>query len=75
MVTDRLEHPDMPGPSNEGAALVMGNTERQWHASYWPNKKLKLGQKAVDDMEVYRQQQLQHLGYAAPTNQGQAGNA
>jgi hypothetical protein len=62
-VTDRLENPDRPGPSNEGAALIMGNSEKQWQASYWPNKMQKLAEGAVHDMGMYRSSLLAEAGY------------
>jgi hypothetical protein len=62
-VTDRLENPDRPGPSNEGAAIIMGNSVRQWQATYWPNKIQKLAQGAAEDMEAYRQGLLADEGY------------
>jgi hypothetical protein len=62
-VADRLENPDRPGPSNEGAAIIMGNSVRQWQASYWPNKQQKLAHGAAADMEVYRQGLLADAGY------------
>lgn len=62
-VSDRLENPDRPGPSNEGAAIIMGNSVRQWHASYWPNKQQKLADGAAKDMATYRKNLLQEAGY------------
>ncbi len=57
-VTDRLERPDVPGPSNEGAAIIMGNSVRQWHASYWPTRRQTQARQAVEGMEAYRQHLL-----------------
>ncbi len=54
-VTDRLEHPDRPGPSNEGAAIIMGNSVQRWYDSYWPRRRHTLSRKAVADMAAYRQ--------------------
>jgi len=57
-VEDRLSRPDRPGPDNDGAAMVMGNTVRQWHQSYWPNRKAKLARDATRSMAKYRKSLL-----------------
>ena len=54
-VTDRLERPHVPGPSNEGAAIIMGNSVRQWHASYHPGKRQKQANNAVQALGAYRE--------------------
>jgi hypothetical protein len=58
-VTDRLENPEQPGPDNEGAALVMGNSVRQWHQSYWPTRRQSLADGAGQAMQGYREGLLQ----------------
>ena len=45
--TDRLLNPDIPGPSNEGAAMLMNNTVGQWRASYAPNARQATAEAAV----------------------------
>jgi hypothetical protein len=62
-VTDRLEDPDRPGPDNEGAATIMGNSVAQWEASYYKNKRIKLAQKATRAMGSYRASHLKEAGY------------
>jgi hypothetical protein len=54
-VTDRMENPERPGPSNEGASIIMGNSVRQWHASYWPTKRQTQVGEATGAMQVYRE--------------------
>ena len=39
-ITDRLTNADVPGPENQAAALAMGNTEKQWHRTYFPGYSL-----------------------------------
>lgn len=62
-MADRLENPERPGPSNEGAAIIMGNSVGQWFQSYWPNKMRRLAEKATQDMNGYRQSLLDEAGY------------
>jgi hypothetical protein len=64
-VTDRMEDPDRPGPSNEGAATIMGNSVRQWGASYFKNKKIKQAKAASKEMAAYRRSHLVQQGYEA----------
>lgn len=68
-VTDRMEQPDRPGPNNDGAATIMGNSVRQWHESYWPNKRRKLAQQAADEMDQYRSSLLDEGGYQPPADE------
>ena len=61
--THRLEHPEVPGPSNEHAAIVMGNSVEAWVKHYHRNHQNWAAQEAVDNMAVYRVavlQQVQH---------------
>jgi hypothetical protein len=58
-VTDRLQNPDTPGPSNEGAAIIMGNSVPTWEASYHNNRRAWLADKAAADAEKYRQACMQ----------------
>jgi hypothetical protein len=58
MVTDRLENPDRAGPSNDGAAILMGTSVAQWHASYWKTKRSTLATRAAGDMANYRAELL-----------------
>lgn len=52
--THRLEHPEVPGPSNEHAAVVMGNSVEAWVKHYHRNHQNWAAQEAVDNMAVYR---------------------
>jgi hypothetical protein len=36
----------------------MGNSVRQWHASYWPTRRQTQARQAVEGMEAYRQHLL-----------------
>lgn len=53
-VEDRLDHPDRPGPSNEDAAHVMGNSVRAWKEHYHTSYEAKAATRAVDSMAEYR---------------------
>lgn len=64
-VSDRMDNPDIPGPSNEGAAIIMGNSVPTWEASYWKNKRVKQATKAGQDMGKYRDHHLREEGYYA----------
>lgn len=52
-VTDRLENPGRPGPSNEGAAIIMGNSVPRW-VTYWKTRRQTLSGRAAGDMAAYR---------------------
>jgi hypothetical protein len=54
MVTDRMENPDRPGPSNEGAALIMGNSVPTWESVYWKRRRQVQVEQATDAMQAYR---------------------
>jgi hypothetical protein len=59
MVTDRKEHPERPGPCDEGAAIIMGNTARPtWDNSYWYRRRQALAEQAAANMGVYRSELL-----------------
>lgn len=53
-VTDRLENPDMPGPDDEHAAVVMGNSVKAWRKHYHTMHQHYGAQAAVDKMDNYR---------------------
>jgi hypothetical protein len=53
-VTHRRDKPSIPGPSDECAACVMGNSTQQWTRRYDLNARRRMGQAAIDDMELYR---------------------
>lgn len=41
-IGDRMEHPEVQGPSNQAAAWAMGNSEVVWLKSYYPIYKRKM---------------------------------
>ena len=53
-VTDRMENPERAGPSDEGAAIIMGNSVGAWNTHYWKNKRARLADDASQQMEAYR---------------------
>jgi hypothetical protein len=57
-VKDRMEEPEVPGPDNEGAAIIMGNTPRQWDMVYWKDKRQVLANKAVQKLSAYREAKM-----------------
>jgi hypothetical protein len=62
-VSDRMENPEVPGPSNEGAAVIMGNSVRTWEATYWKNKRMRQAKQAAKEMGKYRDHHLKAMGY------------
>lgn len=54
-VTDRLERPERPGPSPEGAAIIMGNSVPTWHRSYWGRGRTVQADQAARMQEAYRE--------------------
>ena len=71
-VEDRLDHPDRPGPSNEDAAHVMGNSVRAWKEHYHTSFEAKAATRAVDSMAEYRLALgAQPLGLQQPQQQPQ----
>lgn len=52
--TDRLLNPDIPGPNDYGAAMMMNHTPEQWKASYAPNARIAAGAAAVAAGKKYR---------------------
>jgi hypothetical protein len=57
-ITDRMENPCTPGPSNQGAAVIMGNSVGTWDRAYWKNKRLREAEQAGKAMAVYRESLL-----------------
>ena len=53
-VTDRMENPDVPGPADEHAAVVMGNSVKAWRKHYHTMHEQHGSQAAVDGMQNYR---------------------
>ena len=43
----------MPRETWEGAAIVMGNSVRQWKPSYWPSRKKRLVDNVVETYSEY----------------------
>ena len=64
--TDRQANPGIPGPSPEGAAMLMNNTPKQWRASYTPNVRVATAAAAAAAAPLYRQH---HLNLAAASRQ------
>lgn len=54
-VSDRLENPHRAGPNNRGAAIIMGNQEKQWLDSYWKNQKIRVVNEATQQLGRYRE--------------------
>lgn len=53
--SDRLLNPDIPGPSNEAAAMLMNNTPKQWKKVYAPNARIATAAAGVSDAyHLYR---------------------
>ncbi len=69
-ISDRIEAPDRPGPSNEGAAILMGNSVRQWFMSYAPNLRHHQARQASEDMAAYRASLLAEERTEAMRRQG-----
>ena len=53
-VTERRSDDAVPGPSDRGAAMVMGHSDRQWTNWYDVKFHAKLAQHAVDAMKLWR---------------------
>lgn len=62
-VSDRLERPDRPGPSHEGAAIIMGNSVATWNRNYWQRGRLVQADQAARMQGQYRRSLLQEAGY------------
>ena len=58
----RLEHPEVPGPSHEHAAVVMGNSVTAWKRHYHTMHDHLGAQQAVDRMTQYREACLKAMG-------------
>ena len=61
-VTERRSDNAAPGPSDRGAAMVMGHSTRQWDDWYDVKFHAKLAQHAVDAMQSWRNAMLQGAG-------------
>lgn len=61
-VTERCSDNPAPGPSDRGAAMVMGHSTRQWLDWYDVKFHAKLAQHAVDAMKAWRHAMLQGGG-------------
>ena len=57
-VTERRSDDAAPGPSDRGAAMVMGHSDRQWTNWYDVRFHAKLAQHAVDAMKLWRSAML-----------------
>jgi hypothetical protein len=66
-VEDRLDNPGVPGPSHEDAAMVMGNSLRQWKTKYHRTYAAKRAQQAVQDMKQYREACMERVKASKPT--------
>ena len=61
----RMENPEVPGPSNEHAAVVMGNSVTAWRRHYHTMHDHLGAQQAVDRMTAYREACLKAMGAKA----------
>ncbi len=53
--SDRMENPDVPGPSNDGAAAAAANSFSAWTRYYAKHYKGMRAQQAVNAMKEYRE--------------------
>ena len=68
-VVDRRSQPSMPGPVDEHAAVVMGNSTQQWdHGIYDVSQFETAAQHAVDGMSAWRSAHQQQFAAAACTS-------
>ena len=58
-VDERASNSAAAGPSNQGAAMVMGHSEQQWHNWYDLQFHPRLAQNAVNSMQLWRTAMLQ----------------
>ena len=58
-VDERSSDGAVAGPSNQGAAMVMGHSENQWRRWYDLQYHPRLAQNAVNDMQLWRAAMLQ----------------
>ena len=65
-VEERQSNSAAAGPSNEGAAMVMGHSVKQWHKWYDMQYHPRMAQNAVDGMQSWRAAMLQSRTPAAP---------
>ncbi len=54
-VHHRLEHDDIPGPSHEDAAKIMGNSVQQWRKSYHTTANALAAKRAVPGQQAWRE--------------------
>lgn len=57
-VTNRMEHPEQPGPSNAAAAIIMGNSEREWREAYHPHHRAQQAAAAIKASKAWAAAQL-----------------
>lgn len=50
-----MERPERPGPSPEGAAIIMGNSVPTWHRNYWARGRTVQADQAARMQELYRE--------------------
>ncbi|KAL3141509.1 hypothetical protein ABBQ32_005070 [Trebouxia sp. C0010 RCD-2024] len=65
-VDERQSDSATAGPSNQGAAMVMGHSVKQWDKWYDMQYHPRLAQNAVDGMQSWRAAMLQSHMLAAP---------
>ncbi|DBB06052.1 TPA: hypothetical protein ACH3X3_010023 [Trebouxia sp. C0006] len=58
-VDERASNSAAAGPSNQGAAMVMGHSEQQWRNWYDMQFHPRLAQNAVNSMQLWRTAMLQ----------------
>ena len=58
-VDERQSHTAAAGPSNQGAAMVMGHSIKQWDKWYHMQYHPRMAQNAVDGMQSWRAAMLQ----------------
>ena len=65
-VNERQAHSAAAGPSNQGAAMVMGHSIKQWDKRFDMQYHPRMAQNAVDGMQSWRAAMLQsHTPVAA----------
>lgn len=64
-VTERQSDNPAPGPSDRGAAMIMGHSTRQWQDWYDCKFHSRLGQNAVNAMQMWRNAMLQGVDSSA----------
>lgn len=74
-VTNRLDKPEVAGPSNEAAALVMGNSVRHWKETYAVQYKAQQTAAAVRDTAAWAAAQLPPAKKGRPDSSSCVGDA